>query len=79
MAVSRIVFSASSNQATEWGPSGGPEMGTWTDHGWARIAATVAHAQRDSPARQSSPGPPAGTVPSAASTIRVSSSCLDST
>ena len=42
------------------GPQRRPDDRDVTAHGWARIAATVAHAQRDSPARQSSPGGPAG-------------------
>jgi len=71
---------ASSNQAISRGITGIPLIGMRPAHGCRRRATLKAQAQRDSPARHSSPassGP--GESPQAASTISLISSSLDDT
>ena len=56
----RMQASAFSNQATSRGMIGRPLIGMRTTQGWRRAPARMAQAQRDRPARQPSPGWPAG-------------------
>ena len=72
--------SASSNQAISRGMIGSPLIGMRPAQGCRRRAALKPQAQRDSPARQSSPaGAGPGESPQAASTMSLTSSSLEET